>query len=518
MELTLEILLYKLKDLKPTALISSSHGKAFNGIKHLRGDASLFSQSYVYAAKLSDLFKSRSPINYNLTYICINDMGKKPEDIQQHNLNIVLFDERFELEYVFDRVLDIYDNLEKWDKNMHILSLKGKPPQYLVDLSENYIEHPMIIFDPSFNVLAYTKHIRSSYHFFNETVKRGYSPPDVIKSLEKTNLFEQLYIKSDPIVQRAAGSDKLTNIYLKIAHKNTILAYASIFCGDKEPEQGYIDIIKCFFENLSLYFRQSFYAQKSGNYMYESFLQDLLDSKDISLSKIENQLSYVNGLPLRSHFRLIKLAFTSAEGIPLAFIAREIRNNISNARPFIFNGELYVLREFVKFEKSVKPLTKEELSCLEQILNPYDYSIGISGIFLEITQIKTARLQCEASLKLGAITGESRVFEYEKCAAYHLIDLASKEYPVSASLSHRYIKLREFDSANQTDYCSLLKAYLRNERNTTHTARDLFLHRNTIIYRVQKIQELLKCDLDDFDTRMELQHSFFIQEYLDAIK
>lgn len=516
MELTLDTLLFKLNNLNPTALISGNHGKAFNGIKHFRPDAS--SQSYVYATKLSTLFDSRSPINYSLTFFCINDLGKDSHDIRQHDLNIVLFDGRYELEYVFDRVLDIYDDLAKWDKNMHIHALKGKPPQYLVDMSEGIIEYPMLILDPSFNVLAYTKHIRSNYNFFNETVKCGYTPPDVINTLEKTNLFQQLYKNSEPVVHSAAGSDKLTNIYLKIADKNTIFAYASIFCGDEKPEQGYIDLMKYFFENLGLYFRQSFHTQRSGNYMYESFLQDLLGSKDISLAKIESQLSYIDGLPLRSHFRLIKLEFSSVEGIPLAFIAREIRNNINKARPFIFNGDLYVLREFVEFEKSIKPLTEKELGCLEHILSPYDYSIGISSIFFQITQIKTARIQCEAALKLSSITGGGRVFEYEKCTVYHMIDLAAKEYTVSAFLSHRYLKLREHDSANQTDYCTLLKVYLKNERNTTYTARDLFLHRNTVIYRVQKIQELLNCDLDDVATRIEFHHSFLIQEYLDAVK
>lgn len=42
-----------------------------------------------------------------------------------------------------------------------------------------------------------------------------------------------------------------------------------------------------------------------------------------------------------------------------------------------------------------------------------------------------------------------------------------------------------------------LKGYLDNERSVTKTAAELFIHRNTIIYRIKKIQEFLRADLNE---------------------
>ena len=58
---------------------------------------------------------------------------------------------------------------------MHIAALEGKDVQDLIDISEEILEHPMIAFDASFDVLAYTRHSSSHYKIFQETVAQGYT-------------------------------------------------------------------------------------------------------------------------------------------------------------------------------------------------------------------------------------------------------------------------------------------------------------------------------------------------------
>jgi sugar diacid utilization regulator len=486
-------------------------------VKHYDPDAGQYAPNFLYAAPVSVLLAQSETLNYTMTYLCVNDTVKVPEELRQHDFKLILIDGKYHIEYVFNRILDLYDDLRRWDMDMHIHSLKGKPPQFLIDISERVIEYPMIIFDASFNVLAYTKHIDTDYDLFNETIKNGYSSPEIISTLEKTHLFQQLYSKSEPVVLRSAGSDKMTNIYLKITGKDTILAYASIFCGYATPEQGYIDLMKRFFENLSLYFRQSFHAQKSSNYMYETFLHELLSNKDISLQKIEQQLQYIGSVPFSAYFKLIKIDFGSDKSVPLVYVAREIGANILKSRPFIFESELYILREFSEPEKAKDTFSDEELNILGHILDASPYALGASGMFRQITMIRAARVQCDAALKYRNCRQHSNLFEYENIMLQHIIELASKEYSVSAALCQDYIVLKEFDAANGTDYCSFLKAFLQNERNTTKTSAELFLHRNTVIYKMKKIEEILHCDFECAKTRENMIFSYIIQDYLDEI-
>ena len=71
-------------------------------------------------------------------------------------------------------------------------------------------------------------------------------------------------------------------------------------------------------------------------------------------------------------------------------------------------------------------------------------------------------------------------------------------------------KLRSYDRSNQADMLETLKAYLENDRNAQRCANLLYLHRNSLQYRVRRIQEIADIDLDDPNERAFLRLSLFL--------
>lgn len=62
------------------------------------------------------------------------------------------------------------------------------------------------------------------------------------------------------------------------------------------------------------------------------------------------------------------------------------------------------------------------------------------------------------------------------------------------------------------DNLALLRNYLLTERSISATAKLMHMHRNSVIYRLGKIQEILALDLNDPDVRLRLLISFKILE------
>lgn len=59
------------------------------------------------------------------------------------------------------------------------------------------------------------------------------------------------------------------------------------------------------------------------------------------------------------------------------------------------------------------------------------------------------------------------------------------------------VKLWEMQQVNGDELFHTLKVFLDNERSVSRTSEALFTHRNTVLYRIRKIREILNRDLDD---------------------
>lgn len=94
---------------------------------------------------------------------------------------------------------------------------------------------------------------------------------------------------------------------------------------------------------------------------------------------------------------------------------------------------------------------------------------------------------------------------YERLGAYALLYLIPKEDEWIQFLK-RYIEpVKEFDERNGTCLIATLNAYFQCNGNVKRTAKSLFVHYNTVSYRLEQIERLLNIRLDDAEERFQLQ-------------
>ena len=74
--------------------------------------------------------------------------------------------------------------------------------------------------------------------------------------------------------------------------------------------------------------------------------------------------------------------------------------------------------------------------------------------------------------------------------------------------------LQEYDSKNNSDLAAVLRCYLNHNGSVKETAEELFVHRNTINYKLNKVEELLGIDLSSLDQRLQISVGFMLQDML----
>lgn len=78
--------------------------------------------------------------------------------------------------------------------------------------------------------------------------------------------------------------------------------------------------------------------------------------------------------------------------------------------------------------------------------------------------------------------------------------------------------LIDYDQKHNTQLEETLYQYLKFDSNQKAMAESLYMHRNTINYRLNKIKELTECQLDSFEEKMPYMLAFYIKEIVEKKK
>lgn len=149
---------------------------------------------------------------------------------------------------------------------------------------------------------------------------------------------------------------------------------------------------------------------------------------------------------------------------------------------------------------------KQGLSAIPQELGDgYSIYIGVSYRANGIVSLpvlfdyaaKTAIIQmCRGKDRCPLSYSEQRLNRF-------MISLKDRE-AINFLVQETLNKLAEYDRQNDTDYISLLRAYFRNNCSLQNTAKELFVHRNSVNYALRKIERIMECSLSDINTKAEL--------------
>ena len=78
--------------------------------------------------------------------------------------------------------------------------------------------------------------------------------------------------------------------------------------------------------------------------------------------------------------------------------------------------------------------------------------------------------------------------------------------------------LLEYDRKHNSELFDTFAAYLKNNGSVRLVSEEMFIHKNTIVYRMNKIKELLECDIDNPEERLKYRIACMIVNYSETLK
>ena len=137
---------------------------------------------------------------------------------------------------------------------------------------------------------------------------------------------------------------------------------------------------------------------------------------------------------------------------------------------------------------------------------------GVSAPIHGLAKIRTGFDQADITLDHIEKTRDRWTMLFRECALDYMISTLSRDMAPTDLASAHLLKLRDIDRQKNTDYYHTLRVYLENERSIPKTSEALIIHRTTLQYRLEKIAQLTRLNLDSEDIRVYLLLSYKILE------
>ncbi len=140
--------------------------------------------------------------------------------------------------------------------------------------------------------------------------------------------------------------------------------------------------------------------------------------------------------------------------------------------------------------------------------------IGIGTTVVGIKDLAKSFKEAQVSLEVG------KVFDTEKTiVSYESLGIARLIYQLPTTLCemflHEVFKIGSIDSLDHETLFTIQR-FFENNLNVSETSRKLFVHRNTLVYRLEKIKKLTGLDLREFDDAIVFKVALMVKKYLDA--
>ena len=138
--------------------------------------------------------------------------------------------------------------------------------------------------------------------------------------------------------------------------------------------------------------------------------------------------------------------------------------------------------------------------------------IGIGTIVNHIRDLARAYKETQVAIEVGKVFDtEKSIINYENLGIGRLI------YQLPTTLCEMFLqevfKKNPIDALDQETLFTINK-FFENNLNVSETARKLFVHRNTLVYRLEKIKKLTGLDLREFDDAITFKVALMVKKYL----
>ena len=463
-----------------------------------------FDENILYLCMLTDFSNEVKNVIKNKSF---NFMIFSKEDCElgylEHSNYLFLRADLFDIFSYVNDLGDIFHRYNNWEQKLIQLMGDGGSYQEAIDIANELISAPMALMDINHQILGVTKGCeQQDTLLFSLSHGYGYHFLNIINRSNPT--LEEVNEKGVcEVINNISG--KRLRVY-KVKKD----AYASYFIGfHKADKKKFHPADICLFDFFVSYLEQfvlvSEKSQSNKDSDFSVFMEELILNPEHPVDFLKVHMEKFHLSPHQT-WQILCIKFTNFLQFRTTYhyeIMNQIRQIINGCHCALINSNIAVLVEG-STDLSVS------LSMLQYLLITNDAVCACSSTYMNLDQTRQVWNQLKFILEKERPENGSNVLFYKDYYQEHCLSVLHEEFPEQTLYHSALYKIQEFDIQNHTDYLPTLICYLQNNCSMNTTADILEIHRNSLLYRIRKIEELLGFEIADSEERIPMLFSSFL--------
>ena len=402
------------------------------------------------------------------------------------------------------QIFNLYDD---WERELAaVLNRNGRLAE-LLDCTQRVMKNPILVHNGSFENIAWSSALESNPalgHLIERDLNR-----ETYNAFRLDRDFRSTFSHTKPAFFSEAVSGT-RSLYQNLFNHGKFIGRIVVMEALEKFHKRDMQILQCLTPYiLAILSHEQYGLPENAIYSLNQLIGRILKGDVTEDSYIIHSMADFGWQNSHHFFCMVFLADPiDVQNHTVASICRRLENQVPASCVVEFNRQIVM---FVNLDQGRSSLP-EAVHCCTELIRDSNLKAGISRSYKGF-QLSFQLLHRQASLALSLgqrYFPERWVHHFDDISARYQLELLVSELPAEMICTPELLKMYHYDQENNTEYYLTLKTYLENNMQPVITAARLFVHRTTLMYRLNKIKQLFHIDISTAYSRLFLELSMLM--------
>lgn len=422
-----------------------------------------------------------------------------------------------------DRIQRFLFQIIQWNDKMAEMVDAGCISMDLLKESEQMIGAYIGLSDSTFSYIAHTPDLAPVDEVSRYFIKNGNYPLEAIQKTREKGLMNR-WEHQDWTVVHARPNDIIPYPTIsRVVRQHGAYAAHILLVSDKPLRPATRFLFDLLAAKLQICLRRHWKNENPLDQSYAYFLEELLKGTMPGDERLAEQAE-LHGIPLEGTFQICVAGDAWKVG-SAKYLATRILDREPRCKMVVGDQDVLMLLCAENGEEGL--IAQMEANVFEAAAQ-MNVEVGVSEVVDQLTLVALALEEARHALRYGAMYSSRYVafdegtedaaltrtaFRFRRYFPYCALDQFesnSKFITRLLSLDNPLARLQEADRKRGSSDLEILRTYLYYGGRVNAICNKMHMHRNTVLYRLDKIRAIISYDLDDSDVQQYLRTLFFL--------